>query len=110
MRHKYDNEISGLMIATKELDNKQQELKRVVCEKISCDNKYSIDNLVNFINADIMQLNQDRQKLINDFINKRCDLNTFCEQFKEPSIKYHRLNITKEKLYQYKETNEQENM
>lgn len=109
MKHRYDNEMSSLMFAIRELDNKQLDLKKVVCEKISCENKYSIDNLVNFINVDIQQVNQERQKLINDFINKRVDLSSFCTQFKEPSIKYHSLNITKEKLYQFKVTNEQEN-
>jgi len=99
-----------LKSGTIELEQKQQELKNTVCEKISCDNKYSIDNLINFINDSIQFYNTEKNKVNSDFLTRKIDFNTYCENIKPFAVKYHSLNIIKEKLYQVKVEKDQQNM
>lgn len=87
---------------------KQEELKNVLCEKISCENKYSIDYLINFIQNDLNAMNNNKHKLMTDYYSKRISFEDFCRMYKEVSINYHSLNITKEKLYQHKINDDQQ--
>eukprot|EP00340_Litonotus_pictus_P003658 CAMPEP_0170516860 /NCGR_PEP_ID=MMETSP0209-20121228/2988_1 /TAXON_ID=665100 ORGANISM="Litonotus pictus, Strain P1" /NCGR_SAMPLE_ID=MMETSP0209 /ASSEMBLY_ACC=CAM_ASM_000301 /LENGTH=263 /DNA_ID=CAMNT_0010801923 /DNA_START=467 /DNA_END=1258 /DNA_ORIENTATION=+ len=108
MRQKYTREVESLQSSTQELNVKQEELKNVVCEKISCENKYTVENLINQVNGGINTQNSTRNKIMSDFLSKKIDFNSFCENYKEPSIKFHSLNIVKNKLYQvqlHKESN-----
>lgn len=109
MRVKYQKEMDFLKSGEREIEIKQQELKETVCEKISCDNKYSIENLIKFINDSISLLNSEKMKITSDFLSKKSDFYTYCESIKSPAIKYHSMMIVKEKLYQFKIERDQTN-
>ena len=101
-RRRYDNEMISINGTINEFNQYKDELKVVYFEKIKIDNKYTVDNLLDKINEDLSKTNIERQKLISDFISKKISFFDMVELFKEPSVKIHQLNLTKEKLYQYK--------
>lgn len=108
MKNKYDIQLESLKSSSNEINNKQQELKNVVCERISCENKFSLDNVINYMNSSISKSNSEKHRIMNDFISKRIGFNEFVQAYKQPSIQYHTQNILKEKLYQVKVHSEQE--
>lgn len=99
---RYEKEMENFMQMNNEIENSKIEMKMIVCEKISFENKYSVDHLIDLLNLDINQSNNEKQKVINDFIAKKLSFEAFVEAYKQQSIKYHSLLITKDKLYQVK--------
>lgn len=98
----YDNELEGYNQMNKDIEEKQKEMKDLLCEKISLENKYSVDNLINLLSLDINQSYNEKQKVINAFLSKKLNFEAFVENYKQQAIKYHTLLITKDKLYQVK--------
>lgn len=101
-KKRYDNEMTNINGSINEFNQYKDELKGVYFEKIKIDTKYTIDSLLEKINEDLNRTNNERQKIISDFISKKMSFYEMIELFKKPSIKIHELNMTKEKLYQFK--------
>ena len=87
-----------------EFNTSKKLLTETSYEKIKVDNKYTVDNLLDKLNNDLSKTNNIRQKVISEFLSKKIDYDEFIKAFKEPSVKIHWLNISKEKLYQLKNT------
>ena len=93
----------------RELAQKQIQLRDTLCDKISSENRFSLETLIQYINNDIQDKNAVRNKLIQAYLNKKCSFDDFVNGFKIPSVYYHKLNIYKEKLYQLKNNEELNN-
>lgn len=84
-------------------DEKEKELREVYAQKQLLDSKFTVEKLIEEMKTNIDENYQKpRQKLINDFINKRIDFESFKQSFKELSQKYHYYNIIKDKMNLYK--------
>ncbi len=84
-------------------EEKETELKEVYNQKQILDNKFTVEKLI----EEMKKYNEEnfgkpRQKLINDFLAKKIDFETFKESFKEKSQKYHYYSIIKDKMNLYK--------
>jgi hypothetical protein len=84
-------------------EEKEKELKEVYSQKQLLDNKFTVEKLI----EEMKKYNEEnfgkpRQKLINDFLSKKIDFETFKESFKELSQKYHYYSIIKDKMNLYK--------
>jgi len=100
MKQKYERELSDLNLLNDDVQRNQQELKKAVCEKISCENKYSVDNLINFLNNEISIHKEERDKIMYQYFQKKIDWWEFTMSYKKSSMKFHELNIYKDKLNQ----------
>lgn len=77
-------------------------MTEVYYDKIRLDNSYTIDSLLEKVNTHLSQVNLEKQKVISDFVSRKISFEEFEVGFKGPSLKYHELCITKDKLYQIK--------
>lgn len=86
-----------------EYEEKEKELKEVYNQKQVLDSKFTVEKLIEEMKKNIEENYQKpRQKLINEFLNKKIDFDTFKDSFKELSTKYHYYNLIKDKLNLYK--------
>lgn len=82
---------------------KEKELKEVCGQKQILDSKFTVEKLIEEMKKNIDENYQKpRQKLINEFLQKKIDFEKFKEEFKELSQKYHYYSIIKEKMNLYK--------
>jgi hypothetical protein len=87
----------------KQYEEKEKELREVYNQKQLLDSKFTVEKLIEEIKKNIDENYQKpRQKLINEFLSKKIDFETFKENFKELSMKYHYYNLIKDKLNLYK--------
>jgi hypothetical protein len=84
-------------------EENERELKDVYSQKQLLDSKFTVEKLIEEIKKYIDENYQKpRQKLINEFLSKKLDFETFKENFKELSMKYHYYCIIKDKMNLYK--------
>jgi DNA repair ATPase RecN len=82
---------------------KENELKELYSQKQLIDSNFTVEKLIEEMRKAIEENYQKpRQKLINEFLSKKIDMETFKESFKELSVKYHYYNLIKDKLNLYK--------
>jgi DNA repair ATPase RecN len=82
---------------------KENELKELYSQKQLIDSNFTVEKLIEEMRKSIEDNYQKpRQKLINEFLSKKIDMETFKESFKELSVKYHYYNLIKDKLNLYK--------
>ena len=101
-RSNYNKEMEKVTSAMNEFNQYKDELKNVYFDKIKYDNKFTLDNLFDKLNEDLNKTNNERQRLIAEFLAKKIDFDQFQKGFKDQSMKLHFVTITKEKLYQLK--------
>lgn len=84
-------------------EDKEKELKEVYGQKQILDGKFTVERLTEEMKKNIEENYQKpRQKLINEFLTKKIDFETFKENFKELSMKFHYYSLVKDKLNLYK--------
>jgi len=84
-------------------EEKEKELRDVYGQKQILDSKFTVEKLIDEMKKNIEENYQKpRQKLINDFLSKKIDFESFKESFKDLSQKYHYYNIIKDKMNLYK--------
>lgn len=84
-------------------EDKERELKEVYNQKQVLDSKFTVEKLIEEMRKYIDENYQKpRQKLINEFLSKKIDFDTFKENFKELSMKFHYYSIIKDKMNLYK--------
>ena len=67
------------------------------------DSKFTVEKLIDEMRKYIDEnFQKPRQKIINDFLSKKIDFESFKDSFKELSQKYHYYNIIKDKMNLYK--------
>jgi hypothetical protein len=87
----------------KQYEQKEAELKEAYSQKQIIDSNFTVEKLSEELRKNIEENYQKpRQKLINEFLSKKVDLETFKESFKDLSTKYHYYNLIKDKLNIYK--------
>jgi hypothetical protein len=87
----------------KQYEEKENELKELYSQKQLIDSNFTVEKLIEEMRKAVEENYQKpRQKLINEFLSKKIDLETFKESFKELSVKYHYYNLIKDKLNLYK--------
>jgi hypothetical protein len=87
----------------KQYEEKENELKEIYSQKQLIDSNFTVEKLIEEMRKAVEENYQKpRQKLINEFLSKKIDLETFKESFKELSVKYHYYNLIKDKLNLYK--------
>ena len=78
-------------------------MKELYSQKQIIDSNFTVEKLIEETRKAIEENYQKpRQKLINEFLSKKIDMETFKESFKELSVKYHDYNLIKDKLNLYK--------
>jgi hypothetical protein len=84
-------------------EEKENELRDVYSQKQLLDSKFTVEKLIEEMKKSIDDNYQKpRQKLINEFLSKKIDFETFKENFKDLSMKYHYYSIIKDKMNLYK--------
>jgi hypothetical protein len=87
----------------KQYEQKEAELKEAYSQKQLIDSNFTVEKLIDELRKNIEENYQKpRQKLINEFLAKKIDLDTFKESFKELSTKYHYYSLIKDKLNIFK--------
>jgi hypothetical protein len=87
----------------KQYEQKETELKEAYSQKQLIDSNFTVEKLIDELRKNIEENYQKpRQKLINEFLAKKIDLDTFRESFKELSTKYHYYSLIKDKLNIFK--------
>lgn len=84
-------------------EEKEAELREVYNQKQLLDSKFTVEKLIEEMRKYIDDnFQKPRQKLINEFLSKKIDFETFKENFKELSVKFHYYSIIKDKMNLYK--------
>jgi hypothetical protein len=84
-------------------EEKEKELKDLYNQKQILDSKFTVEKLIEEMKKNIDENYQKpRQKLINEFLSKKIDFETFKENFKQLSMGFHYYNLIKDKLNLYK--------
>ena len=103
LKAEYDEIKSVIDEYRHQYEEKEKELKEVYGQKQLLDNKFTVEKLIEEMKKYIEEnFGKPRQKIINDFLSKKIDFETFKESFKELSQKYHDYSIIKDKMNLYK--------
>ena len=99
----YDNIINMLNNYKQQYDIKEKELYRLIEEKKKIDGQLTLEGLQNALKSLIdTKYAKPKQKLVNDFLSGKINLNEFTDQFKQLNQNYHYYSIIKDKLNLYK--------
>ena len=99
----YDNIINMLNDYKRQYEIKEKELYKLIEEKRKIDGQITLDVLQNALKQHIdNKYAKPKQKLINDFLSSKINLNEFTEQFKQLNENFHYYSIIKDKLNLYK--------
>lgn len=80
-------------------EQKENELKNLYQQKQNVESNVTVEKLIQELGNYIQQnFYQPKQQIINDFMSKKIDFETFKTQFKDLALKYHYYSIIKDKL------------
>lgn len=83
-------------------EEKEKELRELYNQKQILDGQFTVEKLIEEMKKNIDDNYQKpRQKLINEFLSKKIDFETFKEKFKELSMGYHYYSLIKDKMNLY---------
>jgi hypothetical protein len=84
-------------------EEKEKELRELYNQKQILDGQFTIEKLIEEMKKNIDENYQKpKQKLINEFLSKKIDFETFKENFKQLSMGYHYYSLIKDKMNLYK--------
>ncbi len=82
---------------------KEKELRELFNQKQILDGQFTIEKLIEEMKKNIEENYQKpRQKLINEFLSKKIDFETFKDNFKQLSMGFHYYSLIKDKMNLYK--------
>ena len=98
-KSQYENIKNNIEKCKNQYEEKEKELKNLYGQKQNLESQVTVENLINELKNYIDEnFQKPRQKIIQDFMTKKIDFETFKEQFKDLTMKYHYYSIIKDKL------------
>jgi chromosome segregation ATPase len=95
----YESIKSNIENCKAQYEQKENELKNLYQQKQNVESNVTVEKLIQELGNYIQQnFQQPRQQIINDFMSKKIDFETFKTQFKDLTLKYHYYSIIKDKL------------
>jgi len=95
----YESIKSNIENCKAQYEQKENELKNLYQQKQNIESNVTVEKLILELGNYIQQnFQQPRQQIINDFMSKKIDFETFKNQFKDLTLKYHYYSIIKDKL------------
>ena len=95
----YESIKSNIENCKAQYEQKENELKNLYQQKQNVESNVTVEKLIQELGNYIQQnFQQPKQQLINDFMSKKIDFETFKNQFKDLTLKYHYYSIIKDKL------------
>ncbi len=98
-KSQYENIKNNIEKCKNQYEEKEKELKNLYGQKQNLESQVTVDKLIyelkNYIDENFQK---PRQKIIQDFMSKKIDFETFKDQFKDLTLKYHYYTIIKDKL------------
>ena len=98
-KSQYESIKSNIENCKAQYEQKENELKNLYQQKQNIESNVTVEKLIQELGNYIQQnFQQPKQQLINDFLSKKIDFETFKNQFKDLTLKYHYYSIIKDKL------------
>ena len=98
-KSQYESIKSNIENCKAQYEQKENELKNLYQQKQNIESNVTVEKLIQELGNYIQQnFQQPKQQLINDFMSKKIDFETFKNQFKDLSLKFHYYSIIKDKL------------
>ena len=98
-KSQYESIKSNIENCKAQYEQKENELKNLYQQKQNIESNVTVEKLIQELGNYIQQnFHQPKQQLINDFMSKKIDFETFKNQFKDLTLKYHYYSIIKDKL------------
>jgi len=98
-KSQYESIKSNIENCKAQYEQKENELKNLYQQKQNIESNVTVEKLIQELGNYIQQnFQQPKQQLINDFMSKKIDFETFKNQFKDLTLKYHYYSIIKDKL------------
>ena len=98
-KYQYESIKSNIENCKAQYEQKENELKNLYQQKQNIESNVTVEKLIQELGNYIQQnFQQPKQQLINDFMSKKIDFETFKNQFKDLSLKFHYYSIIKDKL------------
>ena len=95
----YESIKSNIENCKAQYEQKENELKNLYQQKQNIESNVTVEKLIQELGNYIQQnFNQPKEQLVKDFLNKKIDFETFKNQFKDLSLKFHYYSIIKDKL------------
>ena len=98
-KSQYENIKNNIEKCKNQYEEKEKELKNLYGQKQNLESQVTVEKLIEEMKNYIEENYQKpRQRVIQDFMTKKIDFETFKEQFKDLTMKYHYYSIIKDKL------------
>ena len=98
-KSQYENIKKNIENCKNQYEEKEKELKNLYGQKQNLESQVTVEKLIEEMKNYIEENYQKpRQRVIQDFMTKKIDFETFKEQFKDLTMKYHYYSIIKDKL------------
>ena len=98
-KSQYENIKNNIEKYKNKYEEKEKELKNLYGQKQNLESQVTVEKLIEEMKNYIEENYQKpRQRVIQDFMTKKIDFETFKEQFKDLTMKYHYYSIIKDKL------------
>ena len=98
-KSQYESIKSNIENCKAQYEQKENELKNLYQQKQNIESNVTVEKLIQELGNYIQQnFNQPKEQLVKDFLNKKIDFETFKNQFKDLTLKYHYYSIIKDKL------------
>ena len=98
-KSQYENIKNNIEKCKNQYEEKEKELKNLYGQKQNLESQVTVEKLIEEMKNYIEENYQKpRQRVIQDFMTKKLDFETFKEQFKDLTMKYHYYSIIKDKL------------
>ena len=98
-KSQYDVIKSNIENCKNQYEQKERELRDLYNQKQQIDGQITVERLMEEMRKFIDEnFQRPRQKLINEFMTKKIPFETFQEQFKDLTMKYHYYSIIRDKL------------
>jgi sugar-specific transcriptional regulator TrmB len=95
----YESIKSNIENCKAQYEQKENELKNLYQQKQNIESNVTVEKLIQELGNYIQQnFYQPKEQLVKDFLNKKIDFETFKNQFKDLSLKFHYYSIIKDKL------------
>ena len=98
-KSQYESIKSNIENCKAQYEQKENELKNLYQQKQNIESNVTVEKLIQELGNYIQEnFQHPRQQIINDFMSKKIDFETFKNQFKDLTLKYHYYSIIKDKL------------
>lgn len=98
-KSQYESIKSNIENCKAQYEQKENELKNLYQQKQNIESNVTVEKLIQELGNYIQQnFYQPKEQLVKDFLNKKIDFETFKNQFKDLTLKYHYYSIIKDKL------------